>query len=201
MNVYAVLGDLAQYRSVLDVGTGHGTVIGKIAKRAGLAKLVGIDACDRSLSIARRRHPGVMFKLCDVRELITEFGPKSFGAVVGFDIVEHLVKDEARQLIADAERVAREVVWWFVPIGDHPQEFDPRNEGNEELQRHRSIWKVEEFVQLGYDVWYYPDWHSRGRGYVDTGKSTEAAFCRKTIGSSGPGRLIEGKRYTDTTKA
>jgi SAM-dependent methyltransferase len=187
--------DLRGRRSVLDVGTGHGAVIGKIAKLSGLGRFVGVDACPQTLTVARRKHPGVTFRLGDVRDLLETFGPKSFAAVVGFDIVEHLEKEEALRMIADAERVAREVVWWFVPIGDHPQKFDPFGEGNEKLQQHRSTWRPEELRDLGYDVWYYPDWHARSAKIDAHCKSTEAAFARKTIGSSGPGVLKTERRY------
>jgi SAM-dependent methyltransferase len=190
-----VFHELASCESVLDVGTGHGAVIGKIAKLSGLGRFVGVDACPQALAFARRKHPIVMFQLGDVRELIKTFGPKSFAAVVGFDIVEHLEKDEAIRMIADAERVAREVVWWFVPIGDHPQDFDPFGEGNEKLQQHRSTWRPEDLRDLGYDVWYYPDWHARSTKISDAAKSTEAAFARKTIGSSGPGVIKTEQRY------
>jgi len=193
-----VYKELAACESVLDLGTGHGAIAGKIARIGGPKRIVGIDAHKPSVGVATKKFPKVEFLCHDVRSLDEIFRPRSFKAVVGFDILEHLKKTETYSLLTIAELLATELVWWFVPIGEHPQTFDPRKEGNATLQRHRSVWRAEEFVQLGYDVWYYPDWHSGGSKYNATGKSTEAAFCRKVSDSLRPGRLTTKRRYPRT---
>jgi SAM-dependent methyltransferase len=190
MNPGYIYKDLSRLKSVLDVGTGHGTIIKSVV---GPKRRVGVDAYPPAIRVARKRYPGIEFRCFDVRQLGRVFDANEFDGVVGFDIVEHLDKPEALKLIKACERLARVVVWWFVPIGDHKQEFDPRDEGNEELQRHRSLWKPKEFTQLGYDVWHYPDWHKRHDG-LHSDKSTEAAFCRKTIGHKG-GTLHACRRF------
>lgn len=53
---------------VLDVGTGHGIVLGKLV---GLAEVeaVGIDASESILRVARRRYPEVLFRVDDASRL------------------------------------------------------------------------------------------------------------------------------------
>jgi hypothetical protein len=74
--------------------------------------------------------------------------PDSFDAVVAFDLIEHLGRDEGLALLAMMERMARSRVVVFTPNGYLPQE--PRD-GNP-LQAHRSGWTAEDFRRLGYDV-------------------------------------------------
>jgi SAM-dependent methyltransferase len=179
MDLTTVLRELNSYASVLDVGTGHGKVLKSLKKPA---RIVGVDGCAHAVKVARTKVPRAEFVRMDVRDMLGRFGPDSFEAVVGFDIVEHLEREDAVRLLADCERIATKVVWWFVPIGNHPQAFDSRNEGNEELQRHRSTWRPQELADLGYRVWHYPDWYAkRPNVVVKHGKDPDAAFCRKTI--------------------
>ena len=189
MNPQYIYKELSMLQSVLDVGCGYGTVIKKICAK----RRVGVDAFPAAIERASRHCPGVEFHVMNVRRLAKEFKPKSFEGVVGFDIVEHLPRPAALQLLKDCATIATKAVWWFVPIGSHPQEFDPRSEGNESLQLHRSVWQPQDFTRLGYDVWYYDDWHKKQKG-PNVGKSTEAAFCRKLIGKPG-GSLHRCHRY------
>ena len=187
--IYRELGTL---ESVLDVGCGYGTVIKSVC---GPKRRVGVDAFPAAIERARRFHPDVDFRVLDVRHLSRQFEPNTMEGVVGFDIVEHLSRPDAIELLKTCEGIAKKMIWWFVPIGNHPQGFDPRNEGNESLQMHRSVWQPQDFTQRGYDVWYYDDWHQKQKGQ-HAGKSMEAAFCRKLIGKSG-GLLYTCHRYLE----
>jgi SAM-dependent methyltransferase len=183
-----VYDSLDSQESVLDLGTGHGTVLRHLKSPS---RLVGVDACKEALAVAKKKVPLGSFRCMDIRGIVDAFGIRSFQSIVGFDIIEHLEKADALALLQDCEAVATRVIWWFVPVGSHPQEFDPRNEGNEELQRHRSEWQPEEFAALGYRVWHFPDWHTKKDM---RGKESGAAFCRKLLKDpEQPGVIVESR--------
>jgi SAM-dependent methyltransferase len=76
---------LAAGARVLDVGTGPGQVAAAIAQRGG--NPVGIDFSEAMLEEARRRQPGIDFKLASAEAL--PFATEAFDAVVGNFVLHH----------------------------------------------------------------------------------------------------------------
>lgn len=75
----ARLLSLAPGMRVLDVPCGEGRISGRLARRG--CEVVGVDATDRFLALAREQYPGVSFHLGDIRSLAYE---REFDAVVNW---------------------------------------------------------------------------------------------------------------------
>lgn len=165
----------SQYASVLDVGCGKGNTIARV--RA--ARRVGLDAAAPCVAWCRSHHrdQDVHFVQYDVRRICELFDNDAFECVYGMDIVEHLDKNGGLQLVHDCEVLASKCTMFFVPVGNHPQTDDPCGMGNEHFQQHRSTWYPEDMERLGYDVYYYPDWHKN----ISPEKSKGAMWCVKKL--------------------
>jgi hypothetical protein len=76
--------------------------------------------------------------LCDIRKL--PFRAKSFDIVLLSQLIEHLNKADALNLIGESEKIARKQVVIGTPVGFLEYEF------------HLSGWEPEELKNLGYKV-------------------------------------------------
>jgi len=130
--------------SALELGAGHFEMIGAL----GCRTRVGVEI----------HEPYIDRRICDrfvvpIRaEALTAckmFPSRSFDAVLLVDFIEHLKKETALTLLAEAERIARKIVYVHCPVGRHPQEGDAFGLGGDEYQRHRSEWHPEEFITRG----------------------------------------------------
>lgn len=138
--------------SVLDVACGSDSPFRLLSGEVIYS--VGVDAHQPSLDRSENLGIHTETKRIDVLELDEHFDPGSFDAVLLLDLIEHLEKRDALRLLRTAERIARKRVVVFTPNGFLPQEPYDDNEH----QRHRSGWSVEEMEQLGYRVWGVNGW-------------------------------------------
>ena len=168
----------SQYNSVLDVGCGDG----KIIKMVRSKKRIGIDACSRALHVARKNNNGVLFQQLNLENTMRQDEKRvvlpKVECVIGVDIIEHFFQRRAFELIEVCEHTATKCVMFFIPVGHHPQSRDDRGFGNHYFQTHRSKWFPEYMDYLGYDVWFYPNWHKR----IHPSKQKGAMWCRKILG-------------------
>src|SRR4051812_38661444 len=125
----AALGDA---ESVLDVGCGANSPLGRFARRPPVA--VGVDLHEPSLERSRAAGFHDEYRRLDVLRIADEFEPDSFDAVVAFDLLEHLSAEEGRGLIAAMEKIARRRIVLLTPNGFVPQDVYDDNP----LQAHRS---------------------------------------------------------------
>ena len=134
-------------RSVLDVGCGAGDSMAFVRTLvAPTALTVGVDIFTPYLRLAEQAGNHDLLVKSDVRRL--PFADKSFDVVICLEVVEHLDKEEAKALISDMERIARDKVVMSVPVGSHEQhEYDENP-----YQEHRSTWKLEELKEMGFRV-------------------------------------------------
>lgn len=74
---------------------------------------------------------------------------RSFDAVVAFDVIEHMTREDGGEMIAEMLRIAREQVVIFTPLGLMPQsggdETDPWGMQGQHWQQHRSGWTPADF--------------------------------------------------------
>lgn len=133
--------------SVLDIGCGLALKSQFIAAEIR----IGLDLWRPYLERIDATVPYVTLN-ADAMRIDELFLPRSFDLVLLLDVVEHLEKPEALQLIAKAETVARQAVVVETPQGFLPQDIDILGLGGDHLQTHRSGWEAEEFQALGYDV-------------------------------------------------
>lgn len=137
---------------ILDVACGL-SLKGQYIERTGA--LVGVDVYRPYLEAVKTDKSWV--GVCvDVRELDAVFLPKSFDLVLLLDIVEHVEKKEALQLIAAAEKLARVAVVIETPNGFIPQNIDIQGHGGHEWQTHRCGWTPEELQGMGYKTFVRP---------------------------------------------
>ncbi len=132
--------ELKGCKSVLDVGYGIHSPVSRIPRTFHLE---GIDL----LPIPKKKfqmHDS--YKKGDIRYLKKFYRKKSFDGAVVLDVIEHLSKSDALQLLKDLEVIVRKKIIIMTPEGFHHQgEID----GNPHMT-HLSGWKTEEFKQKGY---------------------------------------------------
>lgn len=112
---------------------------------------VGVDIYDTYFDHIETDVPYVVIKH-DVRKLNEIFVPKSFDLVLALDIIEHLKKDEALDMIAQCEKIARKAVILETPKGYVPQNIDILGHGGHTYQTHRCGWEVEDLEKMGYAI-------------------------------------------------
>lgn len=162
------------YDSVLDIGCGNGTLIKKIRAERKL----GIDACLKAIKDAgKSTKVNTSFMCRDLANLDSMVEPKSFDCVIGVDIIEHFVKEDAIKLIKMCEDIATKRIVFFIPVGNHPQTSDDRGYNNHHFQTHRSTWYPEDMEKLCYEVFHYPDWHKN----IKSPKEKGAMWCQKIL--------------------
>jgi len=132
-------------RSVLDVGCGARSPLGAVGF-AGFS--IGLDLSWPTLTAARAYGHHAALVRADAASVDRVFRPASVDAVVALDVIEHLEREQAVDLIAALERVARRRVVIFTPNGYVPQPATPENPH----QEHRSGFGADDMRALGYRV-------------------------------------------------
>ena len=132
-------------QSVLDVGCGAHSPLGRIKKTF---RSEGLDVFKQSVAESKREQNHDTYKIGDIRNINKFYLPKSFDAVIAIDVIEHLHKHEAIQLIKNMEKIATKRVIVLTPNGFYHQEaYD-----NNPYQIHKSGWSLKDFKDLHYHV-------------------------------------------------
>jgi len=163
----------SQFKSVLDIGCGTGRILKKIKAK----KRYGIDVCQAVIDKARENNNvclGDPDFFCFDLKYLDKCWRTRVQLVYGFDIIEHFTKPHALQLLKTIEDIVTHQIILFIPVGNHPQTKDDRGFKNDYYQTHRSIWYPQDMEELGYKVWYYPNWH---KSFVN--KEKGAMWCQK----------------------
>jgi len=143
---YVILArELRDSKSVLDVGCGDNSPLRKVLKTF---RSVGLDIHQPNIVKSKKEKIHDDYLLSDVASISLRVQPKSFDTVIALDLIEHLPKQEGKQLLRDLEKIAKKKVVIMTPNGFYRQ--DPYA-GNPH-QIHRSGWKIEDFTGLGYRV-------------------------------------------------
>ena len=136
-------------KSILDVACGQGNPMRMIKKRMKVDYAVGVDIFKPYLDYCKKEKIFNKLITQDVRKI--KFLEDSFDIVLLNEIVEHLTKKEAWELIKKAEKVAKYQVVIATPIG---KSYHPAVDGNK-YQLHKSAFYPKEFVKRGYKVKKY----------------------------------------------
>jgi SAM-dependent methyltransferase len=131
--------------SILDLGCGLSCKSQYLKARIK----VGVDIHRPYLRIAGLDYDGTLISY-DVTKIQELFLEKSFDVVLLLDIVEHIEKEYALELIKNCEYIARKAVIIETPSGYIPQNIDIQGHGGDEYQTHRCGWDVQELESLGY---------------------------------------------------
>jgi 2-polyprenyl-3-methyl-5-hydroxy-6-metoxy-1,4-benzoquinol methylase len=83
-------------------------------------------------------------------EALRQLADDSVDSIFMLDVIEHLEKEIGRQVIIECERVAREQIVIFTPLGFMPQHMESEQTdgwglGGSTVQEHRSGWDLEDF--------------------------------------------------------
>ncbi len=79
------------------------------------------------------------------QDLMPEIGCRRFDSVFLLDVIEHMERADAVQVLAQAQRIARSQVVVFTPNGFMEQDSDNFGLGADHWQTHRSGWTPEDF--------------------------------------------------------
>jgi SAM-dependent methyltransferase len=139
--------ELRDCESLLDVGCGTESPIDYLKR--SFPDSLAVDGFMPSIEKSRAAGRHREYLHADIRAIGTLLAGRTFDCVVMFDVIEHLTKEEGRDIIPVLERLARKKVVIFTPNGFLPQrEFD----GNK-YQVHLSGWHVDEMRARGYRVY------------------------------------------------
>lgn len=101
------------------------------------------------------RHSGdksVIIIRAGALEALHQLGDKSVDSIFLLDVIEHLEKEEGRKIIIESERVAREQIMIFTPLGFMPQHMENSQAdgwglNGSTVQEHLSGWEPEDFSE------------------------------------------------------
>ena len=127
-------------RTLLDVGCGNNSVVQFFNKK--LESSVGMDLFAKSIGIHDT------YIKANALDIDKYFKPKSFDCVLSIDVVEHLEKKQALELIKKMERIAKKCLVIQTTNGYLKQ----GPEGGNPYQVHKCGFTTDEFRKMGYKV-------------------------------------------------
>jgi len=135
--------------TILDLGCYKGGAMETINVRSKKKFFrVGVDLFLPFLKQSKKDKVYDDYVLCDARYL--PFRSKTFDTVISIEVVEHLQKDQGWKLIQEMEEIACRQIIVTTPVV--PGKPTPQATILTELQTHKSLWKPQEFIKLGYEV-------------------------------------------------
>ena len=135
--------NIVDCKSVLDVGCGSDSPLGKI--KLSLYK-EGVDIFEPAILESKKKGLHNKYKIIDILDIDKVYPEKSFDAVVAFEVIEHLEKQKAIELIKKMESIAKKRVLISTPNGFLPQEILKNNP----YEVHKSGWYESELKSMGY---------------------------------------------------
>lgn len=140
-----------QKMKILDLGCGSCNVERK--RRFRGVDITCVDVYEPYLQICKNY--GLKTVRADLRNIKKYFPQKSADIIWLFDVVEHLKKNEALQLLNAVDKIARKQIIIFTPVGEFPQdEYD----GNK-YQKHRSSWTEKDLEKKGFTCTVLKNYH------------------------------------------
>jgi SAM-dependent methyltransferase len=149
---------LYNVQSILEIGCGRGGIISQFYAPT----LVGVDNWEPALIKAKQEYSRPIFLKHDVTHLRGLFIEKSFDAVIGFDILEHLPNEDMVRAVEDCEEFAKKLVLFFSPLDEEGLNFHPVPEDSNPGMSHVTIIREGFFVERGYITHIYPGYHENG---------------------------------------
>ncbi len=133
--------------TVLDLGCGSNSPIGKLRKKKMFT--LGVDIFEKYIDISKKKKIHDDYLLLNILNIDKKISINSFDCVLLLDVVEHLEKMEAIQLIKKAEKIAKKKV-----IISTPNEYLHQSEySNNIYQIHKSGWDFKIFKKLNFKIY------------------------------------------------
>lgn len=115
---------IKKVNSVLDVGCGAGGFYEIIRTINPKVKYTGVDTSERMIESAKRRFPGIDFRLTSGKGL--DFSSNSFDMVFSLGVIHHV--PEYRDFIKECYRISKRYCLLDLPrLLPHPHRFDIKN--------------------------------------------------------------------------
>lgn len=137
---------LRNCKSVLDVGCGTDSPIGRIKK---IFYSEGIDIFKKSISTSKKKKIHDKYILGNIKNLDKYYKPKSFDATIALDVIEHLDKKDGIKMLKQMKKISRKKVIILTPNGFYHQDHLDNNP----YQFHRSGWTPHDMEKFGYKVY------------------------------------------------
>lgn len=155
---------------IIELGSGKGDNLEWLYQNRPESKILGVEIYDPYIETSKSRGFSI-----HKEDIITFVWGRCFhkhekvDTYLLLDVLEHLTKQDAINLIADMKSSGRQILI-FSPLGNCPQdEYD----GNK-FQKHLSSWEEKELQDLGFNTWVYHDFH-QGLAH---GASTSVIFAK-----------------------
>ncbi len=140
-------------KTILDVGCGTGELMVNLSKGENWG-IVGVDIYGPALKKAKKT--GVYKELyqSDILKLPKNLTKRKYDVVFSSQVVEHLPKEKALELIGQLEKLAKKRVVITTTVGF--MKFNPLEPHHDHLhdenpfQKHKSGWSSSEFKEMGY---------------------------------------------------
>lgn len=133
-------------KTLLDVGCGENSVVQFL--KSNLQKTVGVDLFAKSIEKAKIKGIHDTYIKANVLDIDKYFKPGSFDCVLSVDVIEHLEKKQALELIKKMERIAKKCLVIQTTNGYLKQ----GPEWGNPYQVHKCGFTANEFRKIGYNV-------------------------------------------------
>jgi hypothetical protein len=108
-------------------------------------------------------------------EVLKIFPEKSVDCVYLIDVIEHLVKEDALRLLKETEKICKQQIVIFTPLGflpqNHPDGIDAWGLHGGHMQEHKSGWVPDDFND-NWDIYYSEVFHE----YNNLGNKFETPY-------------------------
>lgn len=138
--------NLQDCESILDLGCGYFSPLGLINTKKYFT--IGLDIFEKYIVISKRRNIHDRYIIYNILEIEKIFKPKSVDCVILLDVIEHLEKLRALNLLRKIEKIAVKKIIISTPNGFLKQDVYHKNIH----QLHKSGWNWKLFKQMDYKV-------------------------------------------------
>lgn len=135
--------------SILDIGCGEGRPMSFINRHRDFCA-VGVDIFEPCLRQCQESNIYWALIRADVTKL--PFKAKSFDIVLAMEVLEHLEKEDGRELLKAMEKIATKQVIVSTPVGTPVRRCKWEPDGENPHQEHKAFWHPAELKGLDYKV-------------------------------------------------
>jgi len=157
--IKSIRRELSDCNTVLDLGCGYKTPL----QQCNVSYSTGVDLFTPYLEESKGKSLHNQYIRADIMQV--QFKPESFDAVVAFEVLEHLTKQEGYELLSKMKTWARKKLIITTPNGYLWQDGYDSNP----LQEHKTGWNSGELNALGFKVYGMTGWKKLA-GYKGTVK-------------------------------
>ncbi len=103
--------ELQNIETILDLGCGKDSILGKINKR--LKYTVGVDIFKDYIEISKKKNIHDEYMLLNILDIDSKIPSNSFDCVILMDVIEHLEKVDGIKLIRKMKKIAKKNYYFY----------------------------------------------------------------------------------------